>query len=81
MLLRRHKTNYTPVATVEVAPVVKETEKPAEVKEEKPEYTVTSINRMAKADLQKLASEIGIEGADDKSGNALKSEIIEKLGL
>lgn len=47
----------------------------------KSRYTKTEINRMATADLQKLGAEIGIEGADGKSGSELKTAIIGKLGL
>lgn len=44
-------------------------------------YSKSEIARMSTADLQKLAVEIGIEDADEMSGNALKPLIIEKLGL
>lgn len=44
-------------------------------------YTKTDINRMGVPDLQKLGAEMGIDGAADKSGIALKTEIIGKLGL
>jgi hypothetical protein len=59
-----------------------------EIKEEskvetKPDkfYTKTDINSMKVADLRKLATEQGIEHADDISGAELKSILIEKMGL
>ena len=59
-----------------------------EIKEEskvetKPDkfYTKTDINSMKVADLRKLATEQGIENADDISGTELKSILIEKMGL
>lgn len=51
-----------------------------EVPEEQ-QYTKTDINRMSKEDLVSLANEIGIIGAEDKSGSDLKKELIEKFGL
>lgn len=44
-------------------------------------YTKTEINRMSTADLQSLASEHGIEGADEISGSELKRILIEHFGL
>lgn len=55
-----------------------------EVKEEIPEetvYTKTEINRMSTADLQKLATEHGVPGAEEISGAELKKILIEKFGL
>lgn len=55
-----------------------------EVKEEIPEetaYTKTEINRMSTADLQKLATDYGISGAEEISGAELKKILIEKFGL
>lgn len=54
------------------------------VKEEVPEttgYTKTEINRMSTADLQKLAAEQGVAGAEEISGAELKKILIEKFGL
>lgn len=54
------------------------------VKEEAPEttgYTKTEINRMSTADLQKLAAEHGVVGAEEISGAELKKILIEKFGL
>lgn len=44
-------------------------------------YTKTEINRMSTSDLQKLASEHGIEDANAKSGAELKKVLIRQLGL
>ena len=44
-------------------------------------YTKSEINRSNLADLKQIASEVGIDGADDKTGGELKKLIIEKLGL
>lgn len=55
-----------------------------EVKEEIPEetaYNKTEINRMSTADLQKLAAEHGVSGAEEISGAELKKILIEKFGL
>lgn len=55
-----------------------------EVKEENPEetaYTKTEINRMSTADLQKLAAEHGVSGAEEISGAELKKILIEKFEL
>ena len=55
-----------------------------EVKEEIPEetaYTKTEINRMSTADLQKLATEHGVSGAEEISGAELKKILIEKFEL
>ena len=55
-----------------------------EVKEEIPEetaYTKTEINRMSTADLQKLAAEHGVSGAEEIIGAELKKILIEKFGL
>lgn len=48
---------------------------------EEQQYTKTNINRMSKGDLVTLASEVGIAGAEEKSGSELKRELIEKFGL
>lgn len=55
-----------------------------EVKEEvvlTTDYTKTEINRMSTADLQKLAAEHGVAGAEEISGAELKKILIEKFGL
>lgn len=45
------------------------------------EYSKSEINRMSTSDLQKLASESGVEGAESISGSELKKILIEKFGL
>lgn len=44
-------------------------------------YTKTDINRMSTADLQALAAEHGIDGAEEISGAELKRILIEQFGL
>ena len=44
-------------------------------------YTKTEINRMATAELQTLALENDIDGADEMTGAELKKVLIEKFGL
>ena len=43
--------------------------------------TKTEINRMSTAELQELALENGIGGADEMTGAELKKVLIEKFGL
>lgn len=62
----------------EVAPVEEVKE---EVKEETTSYTKSDINRASTATLKEIATEVGIEDADDKTGGELKKLIIDKLGL
>ena len=45
------------------------------------QYTKTEINRMTTAELQELALENDIEGADEMTGAELKKVLIEKFGL
>lgn len=52
-----------------------------ETKPEEKKYTRTDINRMSKDDLVSLATESGIEGAEEISGSDLKKALIEKFGL
>ena len=44
-------------------------------------YTKTEINRMSTAELQELALENAIDGADEMTGAELKKVLIEKFGL
>lgn len=44
-------------------------------------YTKTDINRMGKDDLISLATGVGIEEAEEMSGNDLKKALIEKFEL
>ena len=45
------------------------------------QYTKTEINRMSTAELQVLALENGIDGADGMTGADLKKVLIEHFGL
>ena len=45
------------------------------------QYTKTEINRMSTAELQALALENGIDGADSMTGADLKKVLIEHFGL
>ena len=45
------------------------------------DYSKSDINRMPLANLKTVATEVGIEDVDDKTGGELKKLIIEKLGL
>ena len=45
------------------------------------EHTKTEINRMSTAELQELALENDIEGANEMTGAELKKVLIEKFGL
>ena len=45
------------------------------------QYTKTEINRMATAELQTLALENDIDGAEQMTGAELKKVLIEKFGL
>lgn len=44
-------------------------------------YSKTDINRMPAAELKALAESVGIENAEDTSGNQLKKKLIEYYGL
>ena len=48
---------------------------------EQNKHTKTEINRMSTAELQELALENGIEGAEQMTGAELKKVLIEKFGL
>ena len=45
------------------------------------QYTKTEINRMSTAELQELALENSVDGADEMTGSELKKVLIEKFGL
>ena len=51
------------------------------VAEEKNQYTKTEINRMPTAELQALALENNIDGADEMTGAELKKVLIDKFVL
>lgn len=44
-------------------------------------HTKTEINRMSTAELQALALENNVDGADEMTGAELKKVLIEKFGL
>lgn len=45
------------------------------------EYTKTEINRTSTSDLRVIATEQGVENAEELTGAELKKLLIEKLGL
>ena len=45
------------------------------------QYTKTEINRMSTAELQELALENDIDGAEQMTGAEMKKVLIEKFGL
>lgn len=52
-----------------------------QTKDSKVEYKKSDISKMNVENLKALATELGIEGAQGKTGPVLKEEIIAKLGL
>lgn len=59
--------------------VERETELPIDVDEKK--HTKTEINRMSKLELQELAINSGIGGAEEMTGAELKESLISLFGL
>lgn len=49
--------------------------------EEAKQYSKTDINTMKTADLQSLATSVGIDGAEEMTGAELKKLLIEHYGL
>lgn len=49
--------------------------------EDTPKYTKTEINRMPLDDLKALATEKGVDGADDMTGGELKKLLLEMFNL
>ena len=45
------------------------------------QYTKTEINRMSTAELQELALENNVDGAEQMTGSELKKVLIDKFGL
>lgn len=84
MLLRRYKIQQRvePKPIIEpktvVEPIIDET---VDETEERPLYTKTEINRMNKETLVNEAEKIGIEDAEELSGNVLKEKLIEYYEL
>lgn len=68
---------FTPVKEKVVESIEEKVNESAPVEEEKPKYTKTEINRMNKETLVDKAKEIGVENAEEMSGNALKDLLIE----
>ena len=84
MMTYRHRIEREAgkTAPLKTPKATKKQEKPVEpVEPEKPTYSKTEINRASTDSLKEIASEIGIDGADNKTGGELKKLIIEKLGL
>lgn len=59
--------------------VVAKVEQP--IVEKQPQYTKTDINRMSTAELKEVATNNGIENAEEMTGGDLKKVLIEKFGL
>ena len=70
-------TNPITDKKVEVKQEVVETPKV----EDTPKYTKTEINRMPLDELKALATEKGVDGADDMTGGELKKLLIEMFNL
>lgn len=89
MMSRRNKKYKEALKNIEKAtkevkkPLKKETvvETPLPLETEKKEYSKTDILTMNVANLRALATEQGVEGAENISGTKLKDILIEKLGL
>ena len=61
--------------------MVKEVEQVTKEENEQATLTKTDINRMSTSDLRDMASDQGIENADEYTGSELKKMLIERLGL
>lgn len=89
MMSRRNKKYKEALKNIDKATkevkkhVKKETvvETPLPLEAEKKEYSKTDILTMNVANLRALATEQGVEGAENISGMKLKDILIEKLGL
>lgn len=94
MLLRRHKINSTREGTPNNVPEdiqqeelygdelnYKQKDEENEQRTEDKPHTKTDINRMNKAELLELATEYGVDGADDMTGAELKETLLEMFGL
>lgn len=66
------------VIVIEDDEIIKETSE--EIRKEH-NFTKTKINQMTTSELKALATEIGIEGADEITGSNLKKVLIEFFGL
>lgn len=54
---------------------------PVEEKSTEQQYTKSDIQRMSKAELQELARNSGVEGADEMTGQELKEYLLNVFGL
>lgn len=72
---------FAPVEEKVIESTEEEVNESAPVEEEKPTYTKTDINRMNKETLVEKATEIGVEDAEELSGNVLKDKLIEYYNL
>ena len=85
MLLRRYKVNKAREQKPVSEPVTNDDIRQENVYGDeinyKSEYTKTDINRMNKETLIEKATEIGVEDAEELSGNVLKDKLIEYYNL
>jgi hypothetical protein len=85
MLLRRYKVNKAREQKPVSEPVTNDDIRQDNVYGDeinyKSEYTKTDINRMNKETLVEKATEIGVEDAEELSGNVLKDKLIEYYNL
>lgn len=80
-LVKHNGVYYKPGENVpDDKPIVAE-EKVVEEKVTEKKYSRSEIQLMKVDDLKSLAKEKGIDGYEEKSGNALKKELISLLGL
>lgn len=85
MLLRRYKVNKAREQKPVSEPVTNDDIRQENVYGDeinyKSEYTKTEINRTDKKTLAEMAKKIGIENAEELSGNVLKEKLIEYYEL
>lgn len=85
MLLRRYKVNKAREQKPVSEPITNDDIRQENVYGDeinyKSEYTKTDINRMNKETLIEKATEIGVEDAEELSGNVLKDKLIEYYNL
>ena len=85
MLLRRYKVNKAREQKSVSEPITNDDIRQENVYGDeinyKSEYTKTDINRMNKETLVEKATEIGVEDAEELSGNVLKDKLIEYYNL
>ena len=72
---------FAPAEEKVIESIEEEVNESAPVEKEKPTYTKTDINRMNKETLVERAKEIGVEDAEEMSGNAIKDLLIEHYNL